>query len=167
MSSRTNISCSEACCTSDSMFSIPFSLSIRSPNAVGLIDKLASKFCSTIACMTRTYSSRKYCASSREEISSPKTSIVKQAPSDSSRFMTLTASSSVGPATYLLETHRTNQRGMRSVIATMSLDSMMTPLGLRLNLASFDHFQERIRLYNFNTKFLKVRINELSLPTLE
>ena len=81
--------------------------------------------------------------------------------------MTLTASSSVGPATYLLETHRTNQRGMRSVIATMSFDSMMTPLGLRLNLASFDHFQEHIRLYNFNTKFLKVGINELSLPTLE
>ena len=53
--------------------------------------------------------------------------MVKQAPSDSRRFITATASLSVEPATYRLETQRTNQRGMRNVIATMSFDNMTEP----------------------------------------
>ncbi|GIR76931.1 MAG: hypothetical protein CM15mP78_16300 [Candidatus Poseidoniales archaeon] len=81
------------------MFSMPCSGSMSRPKAVGLMLMLASKSLALMAFMTRMYSSRKKVASSMDEISSPRTSMVKQAPSALNRFMTATASSSVEPAT--------------------------------------------------------------------
>ena len=65
-----------------------------------------------------------------EDISSPKTSIVKQAPSNVRRFIIFTALSKSGPATYLLETHPTNHFGIRIVVATIRRENsptMMSP----------------------------------------
>ena len=117
-----------AIATKASILSIPFSRSNSRPKAVGLIERLASKLFSLMAVITRLYSSRKNDASSIEVISSPRTSIVKQAPSLDNLCITLTASSSSGPATYRRLIQPTNQRGIRMVIPTIIRENSPTML---------------------------------------
>ena len=95
------------------------------------MDRFESKSLPIIAETTRLYSSRKNVASSIELISSPSTSIVKHAPSFDKRRITLTASSRLGPATYLRLTHPTNQRGILMVMATTIRENHPTMLNAR------------------------------------
>ena len=126
MSSRTKMSCSAAFLSRRSMFAYAFSSSINNPKAVGLILRLASNLLSTIASRTRSYSSMKNCASCRLEISSPRTSMVKQAPSELSLRITATALSISLPATYRRAILAMRKRGMRFVTPTMNFPN--TPI---------------------------------------
>ena len=93
--------------------------SIRRPRAVGLIEILASIPLSTIESMTDSYSLMNHEDSSMDFISSPRTSIVKHAPSDESFFITSSACSRLSPAVYLLATHPTMNLGANGRKVTM------------------------------------------------
>ena len=74
-------------------------LSIRRPNAVGLMEMFASRPLSTIASISLSYSSMKNWASFNVAISSPRTSTVKQAFSELISLIRRMALSMSGPAT--------------------------------------------------------------------
>ena len=104
-----------------SMFERAYVSSISRPSAVGLIEMLASIPLSTIVSITDSYSLMNHDDSSIELISSPRTSMVKQAPSDESFLIKSSACSRLSPAVYLFATHPTTNFGAKGSKVTMLL----------------------------------------------
>ena len=113
------MSLSAAFRTIRSMLEKANSSSIRRPSAVGLIEMLASTTLATIESMTDSYSSISHSDSSMALISSPRTSIVKHAPSEDSFLINSRACSRLSPAVYLLATHPTMNLGANGRKVTM------------------------------------------------
>ena len=102
------------------MFARATDSSISKPNAVGLIEMFASKPFSTIASSSLMYSPMKNWASSSDSTSSPRTSTVKQAPSELIRLIRSMALAMSVPATYLLATHLMMNRGVSGIMLTIA-----------------------------------------------